>query len=290
MTVEWSKWSEIINKRFVDLTKCTDRYMILYGSRGSSKSDYVSKQLIFNCLTHSYFKCILYRNAYNTIQESSYETIKQNIIDLGLESLFTFRVSPLAIVCMNGNRFMARGGDNASSLKSIKDPTCVWYEEEVPSEEDFATITLTIRSGKADLLQEFFTINPQVEGDYQDNWFWKRFFKGREGLSFRTETEVELEDGEIVISHVTVHHSTYNDNRWLSSQVKGLIEGYKDTNEYLYSVYAKGLFTTKETGGNFYKSFQNNLLDYRLNTGQKQKPWQYVPDIEYSFGCQYQTV
>jgi hypothetical protein len=177
---------------------------------------------------------------------------------MGLESLFEFRKQPLAIDCINGNRFIARGGDNALSLKSIKDPTCVWYEEEVPTEEDFATITLTIRATYATILQEWFTINPQVEGDYQDNWFWKRFFKDREGLSFRTKTQVELQDGEIVDSHVTVHHSTYNDNRWLSSQVKALIEGYKDTNEYLYSVYAKGLWTTKETGGNFYKHFQRS--------------------------------
>lgn len=258
MVVEWANWNKIINEHFVPLTQCFDRYVILYGSRGSSKSDYVSKQLIFNCLSHSYFKCILYRKTYNTIQESSYETIKQNIIALGLESLFVFRKQPLAIDCINGNRFIARGGDNALSLKSIKDPTCVWYEEEVPDEHDFATITLTIRATNATRLQEFFTINPQVEGDYQDNWFWKRFFKNREGLSFRTKVQVELENKEIVDSYVTVHHSTYNHNRWLSKQVKALIEGYKDTNEYLYSVYAKGLWTTKETGGNFYKNFQRS--------------------------------
>ena len=256
MTIEWPKWERLVNTAFVPLLECKDRYLILYGSRGSSKSDFVSKQLIFNCLTHSYFKCILYRNTYNTIQESSYETIKQNIIAMGLESLFTFRKQPLSIDCINGNRFIARGGDNALSLKSIKDPTCVWYEEEVPNEEDFATITLTIRATYATILQEFFTINPQVEGDFQDNWFWKRFFKDREGLSFRTKTQVELQDGVVVDSHVTVHHSTYNDNRWLSNQVKALIEGYKTTNEYLYSVYAKGLWTTKESGGNFYKHFQ----------------------------------
>ena len=258
MTIEWPKWERLVNTAFIPLLECKDRYVILYGSRGSSKSDFVSKQLIFNCLTHSYFKCILYRKTYNTIQESSYETIKQNILAMGLESLFTFRKQPLSIDCINGNRFIARGGDNALSLKSIKDPTCVWYEEEVPNEEDFATITLTIRATYATILQEFFTINPQVEGDYQDNWFWKRFFKDREGLSFRTKTQVELLDGEIVDSHVTVHHSTYNDNRWLSKQVRALIEGYKHTNEYLYSVYAKGLWTMKLSDGNFYKSFQRS--------------------------------
>jgi phage terminase large subunit len=255
--VNWPKWRTLINDKFVPLTKCTDRYVILYGSRGSSKSDYVAKQLIYNCLKHKYFKFILYRKNYNTIQESSYENLKQTIKTLGLESLFTFKVSPLQILCVNGNKFLARGGDDADSLKSIKDPTGVWYEEDIPNESDFATITLTIRSGKADRLQEYFTINPEVEEDYTDNWFWKRFFKDQTQLSYRTSTTVEVE-GHISTYGVTVHHSVYQDNRWLPDIVKALIEGYKTTNTYLYSVYAKGLWTMKETGGNFYKLFQRS--------------------------------
>lgn len=255
--IKWPKWSKIINEKFVSLTKCVDRYVILYGSRGSSKSDYIAKQLVFNCLTHKYFKCILYRKKYNTIQESSYENIKQTIYTLGLQDVFQFRTSPLSITCLNGNRFIARGGDDPASLKSIKDPTCVWYEEDVPDEEDFATITLTIRSGKADVLQEYFSINPEIEGDYTENWFWKRFFEGKTELSYRTTTEIEVETRKIEYS-VTVHHSVYQDNKWLPDAVKAQIEGYKLTNQYLYSVYAKGLWTRKQTGGNFYKLFDRS--------------------------------
>ena len=266
ITIKWPKWSKIINDKFVPLTKVSPRYVILYGSRGSGKSDYLAKQLVFNCLTHKYFKCILYRRNYNTIEESSYENLKQTIISLGLESLFTFRKSPLGIICHNGNRFIARGGDDPHSLKSIKDPTCVWYEEDVPNEVDFATITLTIRSGKADALQEYFTINPEVEGDYRDNWFWKRFFKGQDELSYQTTTTVEVQ-GRKIDYDVVVHHSTYQDNKWLPDAVKAAIEGYKDTNEYLYAIYAKGLWTMKETGGNFYKLFNRarNTADLQYN-------------------------
>ena len=255
MTIEWPKWSKIINHAFVPLTRCEDRYLIMYGSRGSSKSDFAAKLLIYRCLAHRYFKCILYRKNYNSIKDSSYETIKQAIYDLGLDSIFAFKQNPLEIVCRaNGNKFIARGGDDPQKLKSIKDPSCVFYEEDVPDEEDFATITLTIRGNKADLLQEIFAINPQVEGDYQDNWFWKRFFSGHNELSFRHATEVEVE-GNTVTYHYTVHHSTYKDNRWLTDDVKATIEDYKTKNTYLYSVYGLGLWTAKETGGNFYKDF-----------------------------------
>lgn len=253
--IVWPKWRKIINDKFVGLTKCIDRYIILYGSRGSGKSDYIAKQLVYNCLTHKYFKCILYRKRYNAIQESSYENIRQTIITLGLQELFIFRASPLRIICINGNKFIARGGDDPGSLKSIKDPTCVWYEEDIPNEDDFATITLTIRSNKADVLQEYFSINPEIEGDYEDSWFWKRFFNGYDQLSYRTTTAIEVE-GEPFEFSVTVHHSVYQDNRWLPIAVKAQIEGYKETNTYLYSIYAKGLWTRKQTGGNFYKLFR----------------------------------
>jgi PBSX family phage terminase large subunit len=254
MTIEWPKWNRIINERFVELNKCFDRYLILYGSRGSSKSDYTAKRLILFCLTNKYFKCILYRKNFNSIKDSSYDTIKQAIYDLGLESLFVFKIAPLEIVCLNGNKFIARGGDDPNKLKSIKDPTMVWYEEDIPDESDFATISLTIRSGKAEILQEIFTINPQVEGNPEDNWFWQRFFKGHHELSFRQKTTVEVE-GRQIDYYYTVHHSAYQDNRWLPDEVKAQIEDYKEKNPYLYSVYARGLWTAKETGGNFYKEF-----------------------------------
>lgn len=257
ITVKWPKWGKIINNKFVPLTKCKDRFVILYGSRGSSKSDFVAKKLIKNCLSHKYFKCILYRRHFNTIFESSYENLKQTIIAMGLQELFVFRTSPLQILCINGNKFIARGGDDPRSLKSIKDPTCVWYEEDIPDEDDFATISLTIRSNKAEELQEYFTINPEVEGDFTDNWFWKRFFKDHDELSFQTSTIIEVEGRQVVFS-ATVHHSIYQDNKWLPDSVKAQIEAYKITNPYLYSVYAKGLWTRKQTGGNFYKLFDRS--------------------------------
>lgn len=261
--VNWPKWGRIINIKFEPLVDNWDRYLILYGSRGSSKSDFVAKKLVFMCLTEPYFKFILYRKQYNVIQESSYANIKATIEDLGLQSLFAFRTSPLSITCINGNKFIARGGDKPGTLKSIKDPTGVWYEEDVPDETDFATITLTIRSGKARFLQEIFTINPEVEGSPEDNWFWKRFFKGHEDtLSYRTTTTVIVEERNVDFD-VTVHHSIYQDNRWLPDANKALIESYKDNDDHLYQVYAKGLWHAKQTGGNFYKKFNRtkNVID-----------------------------
>src|SRR6202044_1610908 len=118
-----------------------DRYLILYGGRGSSKSNFVAKKLIYRCLTEKYFRYILIRNTYNSIKESSYQTLVDIIVELGLKDLFEFKKNPLEIVCKNGNRFMARGCDDVTTLKSISDPCGCWWEEDIPSESDFITVT-----------------------------------------------------------------------------------------------------------------------------------------------------
>ena len=122
MVLNWCDWLEIINPAFDDIRerieKVKPRYVILYGGRGSSKSDFTAKYLIYKCLTDNYFRGILVRNTYNTIKDSQYQTIKDIIFDLGLQDLFEFKLNPLEIHCLNGNRFLARGCDDTSKLKS----------------------------------------------------------------------------------------------------------------------------------------------------------------------------
>jgi len=174
--IEWPPWSELANERFAPLIENRDRYLILWGGRGSSKSIFAAKKLIYRCLEEDYFRCILFRSVFDTIRDSQWQTIKDIVEEMGLSSLFKFTKSPLEIVCANGNKFIAKGGDRTSKIKSAANPTCVWYEEDIPKEEDFYNITGTIRTTKADYLQEIFTLNPEMDENYEDNYFWKMFF------------------------------------------------------------------------------------------------------------------
>lgn len=257
ITVNWGnvKWRDLLNERFVPLIHNKDRYLILYGGRGSAKSNAVAKKLIFRCLSEKYFRYILIRNQYNTIKDSSYQTIKDIIIELGLEKLFVFKLQPLEIHCVNGNMFMARGCDDTTTLKSVKDPTGCWFEEDIPSESDFITITSSIRTQKADYLQEVFTINPEVQGNYQDHWFWKKYFEGKNELSFNSVTKMKVDDTTEVDLTYTVHHSTYLDNRWLPPEFKAILLDLKRTNPYYYTIYTLGHWGNKQLGGRFYKKF-----------------------------------
>ena len=248
-------WQDTVNETFIPLLHNTHRYLICYGGRGSSKSVFAATKLIMRCLTEPYFRYILYRRTYNTIRDSQYQTIKDLIEDWGLEHLFHFTRSPLEITCHNGNKFICRGGDEPKKLKSIKDPTGVWYEEEIPAEGDFITITTSIRTGKAPYLQEILTINPEVEGDYRLHWFWQRFFKDKPQGTFSDAATIALADGTPHITTYTCHHSTWQHNRWLPPSFQAQLMMLHSTNPYYYTIYALGQWGNKTTEGNFYKLF-----------------------------------
>ncbi|CAB4126921.1 XtmB Phage terminase large subunit [uncultured Caudovirales phage] len=255
-TVKWCEWDKIINSTFLPLVNNTDRYLIMYGSRGSSKSDFTAKKLIYRCLTENYFRYILVRNTYNTIKDSQFKNIKDTVYSLGLQDLFHFKISPYEITCINGNEFLARGCDEPEKLKSLKDPTGVWWEEDIPEENDFKVITKTIRTTKTPYLQEIFTINPEVVGEYAQHWFFKKFFTGHypAKMTFRDTQIIELDDVKTEIAF-TCHHSTVKDNRWASNEYKAML--FSETDSHRYKIDALGLWSTKITGGNIYKKFNS---------------------------------
>lgn len=256
MEVVLPAWNKLLNESFIPLVKNTDRYLICIGGRGSSKSVFAAKKLIKRCLSEPYFRYILYRKTYNTIKDSQFQTIKDIVYDWGLQDLFTFNVSPLEIRCINGNRFICRGGDDPKKLKSIKDPTGVWYEEEIPDVGDFITITTSIRTQKAQYLQEIFTVNPEVEGDYTEHWFYKRFFDGKPEGTFSDVTQIDIGGGKIFDTTYTVHHSTHLDNRWLPDSFRAQLLALRNTDPYYYTIYVLGKWGNKTTDGNFYKLFK----------------------------------
>ena len=267
--VQWCEWDEILNNRFVPLVDNTDRYLICYGGRGSSKSVFAAKKLIYRCLSEDYFRYLLVRNTFATIKDSSYQTIKDIIFELGLEDLFEFKLQPLEIHCINGNSFIARGCDDTQKIKSVKDPTGVWWEEDIPTEADFITVTTSIRTTKADYLQEIFTINPEVEGNYSDHWFYKNFFVKRyPEKTFSDITKIKVDDDTTVDLRYTVHHSWYKDNRWLPKEFEAFLMNLKNTNPYYWEIYCNGNWGNKQLGGRFYKSFDlgKNTYNYQYNS------------------------
>lgn len=264
ITIDWPKWEELANPSFVPYVYNQSRYLVFVGGRGSSKSFFVKDIVIYRMLSHTYFRGLLIRQVSKSIRGSMFQALKDRIWELGLQSLFTIRESLLEIECANGNKVIAAGLDDATKIKSVAEVTFAWYEEDIPLEGDFITVTTSIRTKKGEFLQEIFTVNPEVNGDYQDNWFYKLFFKDRPN-TYEGVTTVDIGDEDVELTYST-HHSTHHDNPHLPKEFRAYLENLKHTNPYYYEIYTLGNWGNRITGSQAYKGFDRSKhvrkLDY----------------------------
>lgn len=252
------KKEKIINKKFFSIWESQVRYLLLYGGRGSSKSNFAAKKLIKDCLKSKYLRGILVRDTYSSIKDSQFQTIKDIIYEWGLESLFHFKENPLEIHCLNGNIIYARGCDDVDKIKSIKDPSYVWYEEANNiSQEDFITITTSVRTSKAEFLQEILSFNPECTGNYEDFWIWQTFIEPLAGYEGKGQLRINIEGKELTTDY-EVHHSTYHDNRWITPEFIAQMEQLRNVDPYYYDVYCLGIWGQRKALSPFFSAFDKS--------------------------------
>lgn len=227
----------------------------LYGGRDSGKSHFIAQRLIVKCLTASYFRCILIKKVFATIQESQWQTIKDILELWKLDHLFIFRVAPLSITCkLNGNKFIARGLDNPQSIKSVKDPSDAWHEEgNQETLDDFITVTTTLRNNNVEV-QQWFSFNPECDEDYEDFWLYKVFFSNNPGQGLHT-WEIDMPGKEPVKLTYSVTHTTYKDNPRCSPVRIAFLEKLKDISPYYYQVYVLGKWGRRNNNNPFFYAF-----------------------------------
>lgn len=108
--------------------------VILSGGRGSTKSSFVSVELVKMLIEHPDCHAVVLRKVGNTLRTSVYEQISWAISELGLSVYFEQTVSPMRITYKpTGQRILFMGLDDPGKLKSIKVPFgyigIMWAEE-----------------------------------------------------------------------------------------------------------------------------------------------------------------
>lgn len=241
-----------------------------YGGRDSGKSQDICQQLIVDCLSLPYFRCMLIRKTFANVKDSQWQTLKDTIERWGLADLFVFKVAPLSIECINGNSFLARGCDDPQNIKSTKDPSHAWIEEgNQLTLEDFIVIITTLRNNQVKCKTRF-SFNPECEGDYKDFWLFKTFFKEHapdgSPLNGRFFWELDLNAGDssmevnsagklVQVLEYTVTHSTYHDNPYCAPVRKVFLEQLKKIDPYFYKIYTLGLWGNRKVGDPFCYAF-----------------------------------
>lgn len=274
----------VILPRYHHLVDDNDRDFIiefLYGGRDSSKSFTTAEILIIECLSMSYFRCALIREQSGDVKDSQWQLIKDIIEDWGLTDYFDFRKAPLEIECkLNGHKFIARGCNEPQNLKSITACNRAWIEEGVAERESMTIILGTIRSSKSKV-KVYYTFNPECEGNYHNWWLYEDWFDGHwspENLSFKASKKmtIKLAGGKTkdIELKYRVTHSTYHDNPYVSDERKALHEANKG---YYYTVYTRGLFGYKITGGEYFPSFKADKHTEQFDT-REDLPFHIVVD------------
>lgn len=138
----------------------------LKGGRGSTKSSFISIEIIKGMMEDPDANAVCYRKVGNTLQESVYEQLLWAIDALQVSHLWRANLTPLRLTYLpTGQRIIFRGMDDPNKAKSIKIRKgyfkFIWLEEraELDGEEDERKVLQSLMRGGSKFVV-FYSWNP----------------------------------------------------------------------------------------------------------------------------------
>lgn len=224
------------------------RYNVLYGGRGSGKTQFVMDKLLIKGLTEKR-TILLMRKVYRKCKDSVWAELKFALDRLKVRKYFDLYEGEYRAVCrLNGTVFKCEGLDEAEKIKGFSEVSdCLLEEGTEFTLEDFELIDGTIRSVKYNLqLQLYVLFNPVSK----QNWVFKRF-----GF-----------DTGIVPDNTFILKTTYLDNPYLSQDYIARMEQMKLINPTRYKIEAEGLFVSLDKL--IFQNYTVEEFDYTQIHGQ----------------------
>ena len=210
------------NETFWPLLFDSARYLVLMGGGGSGKSIFAGQKVLDRVTGERGHRILVCRKVARTLRESCFKQLCRQAAMLHPKSGFKIHKSDLRITFRNGSELLFAGLDDAEKLKSIYGVTGIWIEEASElSEADFDQLDIRLRGETAHYKQIILTFNPVSA----THWLKKRFYDHHN-------------------PRARLHHSTYRDNRFLDDEYRRVLEAFRDTDEYYYTVYCLGQWGT----------------------------------------------
>lgn len=139
---------------------------VLPGGRGSTKSSFISLELVDILKRNPQMHAVVLRQVGNTLADTVYNQIQWAIRILGQEAEWKFTRNPLEITHLQtGQKIFFRGADNPDKIKSLKPPFghtgVLWFEEldQFKGEEAVRKIEQSVVRG-GDQIIKFKSFNP----------------------------------------------------------------------------------------------------------------------------------
>ena len=224
---------------FYDVEDGRHTHYWLKGGRGSTKSSFVSIEIVLGIMQHPEASAVAIRKVGLYLKDSVYEQLVWAIDKLGAAHLWQTKLSPLELIYLpTGQRILFRGADKPKKIKSTKVHKgyirYIWYEEvdEFFGMEEIRTINQSLMRG-GERFTVFYSYNPPQS---QRNWV------NEEVLTERPDRRI--------------HHSTYLTvpPEWLGEQFILEAEHLKKTKTDSYAHEYMGEVTG--TGGEIFTNLE----------------------------------
>lgn len=184
-----SKLSAVISPAFFALHRQIKRgdasEVICKGGRGSTKSSFVSIEIILLLLKHPKCHVVVLRKVAATLRNSVYAQMRWAIDALGLQDKFRCTVSPMEITYRaTGQKILFFGLDDPQKLKSIKLPFgyvgVAWFEEadQFAGEPEMRNVKQSVLRG-GDFALTFLSFNPPAASRNWANRYALEIKKGK---------------------------------------------------------------------------------------------------------------
>jgi len=192
----------------------------LKGGRGSTKSTFVSVQIILGMLKDPEANAVVTRRYQNELRDTVYGQFEWTIAKMGLGDYFKFQVAPMQIIHIpTGQKIVFKAADNPLKMKSINLGRgyikYAWFEEvdQFTSMDEIRNILQSLFRGENKKRISFYTFNPPKSGRSWVNQEVKIPKPGRR-----------------------VHHSTYLEvpSGWLGERFLADAKHLKKVNEIAY--------------------------------------------------------
>ncbi len=237
------KLSEVIAPAFYDLhLKLRDdrfTHFWIKGGRGSTKSSFVSIEIILGLMEDKRANAVVLRKSKTNVRGSVFEQVLWAVDVMEVNEFFEAKPSLSEIVYKpTGQKIVFRGVDDPRKMKSAKFKNgyakFVWFEEadEFSGVKEIRSINQTLLRGNGNF-KVFYTFNPPIS---RKNWVNSEVLKKRKDK--------------------VVHHSTYLDvpKEWLGEQFILEAERLKKVDREAYK--HEYLGTVTGTGGEVFKNLE----------------------------------
>lgn len=143
----------------------------LKGGRGSTKSTFISIQIILGMIKDPDANAVVTRRYQNELRDTVYGQFEWTIIKMGLTDLFKFQVAPMQIIYIpTGQKIVFKAADNPRKLKSINLGKgyikYAWFEEvdQFMGMSEIRNIMQSLFRGEEKKRVSFYSYNPPKSG------------------------------------------------------------------------------------------------------------------------------